>query len=103
MKNSRHEGDTDSDRPLFILRFRGLSIKKKTFFSRALRTLEIKTFASDSWTRLSFMRFRLHLTNDPFLRSFSRNESRNEAPSIVQLIFSNFSKKCRRDLACVAS
>lgn len=95
MKNSRHEGDTDSDRSLFILRFRGLSIKKKTFFpapyaplrlkhSRATRELVCRLCAFSS----------LHSLVDK--RSFSllvsRNESRNEAPTIVQLIFRNFSK-----------
>jgi len=103
VKNSRHGGDTDSDRSLFILRFRGLSIKKKTFFpapyapprlkhSRATRELVCRLCAPSSLRPLFDKR--------AFSLLVSRNESRNEAPSIVQLIFRNFSKKeCRRDLA----
>lgn len=99
MKNSRRE-EHRFGQVAFYPPSSWPSIKKKTLspapyapprlkHSRATRELVCRLCAPPSLRSLSTP------TNDPFSLLVSR-ESRNEAPSIVRLIFRNFSKKKKK-------
>lgn len=100
MKNSRHEGHR-FEQVAFYPPPSWPPIKKKTLsfapyapprlkHSRATRELVCRLCTPPS------LRFSIHADKRSFSLLVSRDESRNEAPSIVQLIFRNFSKKKRK-------
>lgn len=100
MKNSRHKGHRFGQ-IAFYPPPSWPSIKKKTLspapyapprlkHSRTTRELVCRLCAP------LFPSFYIHADKRSFSLLVSRDESRNEAPSIVQLIFRNFSKKERK-------
>lgn len=101
MKNSRHKGQDRFGQVAFYPQSWWPSIKKKTLspapyapprlkHSRTTRELVCRLCAPSSLHSLS------HADKRFFSLLVSRDKSRNEAPSIVQLIFHNFSKKKRK-------